>query len=83
MSLSPDGRLYDYVGGQADLRRRRIRFIGDPATRIAEDYLRVLRFFRSMPPLAKVRSTRQGLRAAILARDISSCSRGERFARNC
>jgi poly(A) polymerase len=32
MSLSPDGRLYDYVGGQADLRRRRIRFIGDPAT---------------------------------------------------
>ena len=46
LSLSPDGRLHDYTGGQADLKRRKIRFIGDPATRIAEDYLRVLRFFR-------------------------------------
>ena len=46
LSLSPEGRLHDYVGGVADLAARRIRFIGDPAQRIAEDYLRILRFFR-------------------------------------
>jgi poly(A) polymerase len=41
-----DGAIYDYVGGLDDLAQRRIRFIGDPASRIAEDYLRILRFFR-------------------------------------
>lgn len=46
MSLSPDGTLHDYFDGQADLRAGRVRFVGDPATRIAEDYLRILRFFR-------------------------------------
>jgi poly(A) polymerase len=46
LSLSSDGQLYDYTGGIADLAARRIRFIGDPAQRIAEDYLRILRFFR-------------------------------------
>ena len=44
--VGSDGTLYDYVGGLADLRARRVRFIGDAATRIAEDYLRILRFFR-------------------------------------
>jgi len=38
--------VHDYVGGLADLEARRMRFIGDPAARIAEDYLRILRFFR-------------------------------------
>lgn len=42
----PDGTLYDYFDGLADLSARRVRFIGDASTRIAEDYLRVLRFFR-------------------------------------
>ena len=46
LSLSADGQLHDYVGGVADLTARRVRFIGDPAQRIAEDYLRILRFFR-------------------------------------
>jgi poly(A) polymerase len=46
LSLSADGQLHDYVGGAADLAARRVRFIGDPAQRIAEDYLRILRFFR-------------------------------------
>jgi tRNA nucleotidyltransferase/poly(A) polymerase len=41
-----DGRLYDFTDGRADLAAGRVRFIGDPATRVAEDYLRVLRFFR-------------------------------------
>jgi poly(A) polymerase len=41
-----DGTVYDHVGGLDDLAERRVRFIGDPAARIAEDYLRILRFFR-------------------------------------
>lgn len=41
-----DGTLYDPVGGLADLQVRRVRFVGDPARRITEDYLRILRFFR-------------------------------------
>ena len=41
-----DGTVYDHVGGLDDLKARRVRFIGDPHERIAEDYLRILRFFR-------------------------------------
>ena len=44
--LARDGTVHDYVGGLADIAQRRVRFIGDAATRIAEDYLRILRFFR-------------------------------------
>ena len=46
MSMGQDGTLFDYFDGAVDLRAGRIRFVGDPAARIAEDYLRVLRFFR-------------------------------------
>lgn len=46
LSLGRDGRLHDTVGGLADLETGRVRFIGDPATRIREDALRILRFFR-------------------------------------
>jgi poly(A) polymerase len=44
--LAPDGTVYDPTGGIADLRARRVRFVGDPATRIAEDVLRILRYYR-------------------------------------
>ncbi|HSF65062.1 MAG TPA: CCA tRNA nucleotidyltransferase, partial [Paracoccaceae bacterium] len=43
---TPDGTVIDPLGGLPDLMARRVRFVGDPAARIAEDYLRVLRFFR-------------------------------------
>uniref|UniRef100_UPI0018E036B8 CCA tRNA nucleotidyltransferase n=1 Tax=Roseomonas rosulenta TaxID=2748667 RepID=UPI0018E036B8 len=46
MSLAPDGALFDYFTGRADLAAGRVRFVGDPDTRLAEDYLRALRFFR-------------------------------------
>src|SRR3954468_20033313 len=48
-ALSADparGDVFDYFNGEADLPPRRVRFIGDPLTRIAEDHLRILRFFR-------------------------------------
>ena len=40
------GEVFDYFGGLEDLKRRHIRFIRDPLQRIAEDHLRILRFFR-------------------------------------
>jgi poly(A) polymerase len=46
MFLDPDGTIHDPVGGLPDLRARRIRFVGDPATRIAEDVLRLFRYYR-------------------------------------
>jgi poly(A) polymerase len=46
LSATRDGTVYDYADGLDDLKERRVRFIGDPAKRIAEDYLRILRFFR-------------------------------------
>jgi poly(A) polymerase len=62
MSMERDGTLHDYFGGAADLAAGRLRFVGDPAARIAEDYLRVLRFFRFQgrygrtPPEAETRA---------------------------
>jgi poly(A) polymerase/tRNA nucleotidyltransferase (CCA-adding enzyme) len=46
MSMRPDGAVFDYFGGIADLSAGVVRFVGEPATRIAEDTLRILRFFR-------------------------------------
>lgn len=46
MSLSAEGALWDYFGGRDDLAAGRVRFVGDPATRLQEDFLRILRFFR-------------------------------------
>jgi poly(A) polymerase/tRNA nucleotidyltransferase (CCA-adding enzyme) len=45
-AVRTDGALYDYFAGRADLVAGLVRFVGDPATRLAEDYLRALRFFR-------------------------------------
>jgi poly(A) polymerase len=46
LSATHDGTIFDYTEGLADIAARRVRFIGAPQTRIAEDYLRILRFFR-------------------------------------
>jgi tRNA nucleotidyltransferase/poly(A) polymerase len=46
LSVDAGGVVHDHVGGLADIAARRVRFIGDPDRRIAEDYLRILRFFR-------------------------------------
>lgn len=40
------GAVHDYFGGLADLEARKVRFIGEPLERIAEDHLRILRYFR-------------------------------------
>ncbi len=53
MTMARDGTVYDYFSGRDDLAAGRVRFVGDPATRIAEDYLRILRFFRFYARFAK------------------------------
>jgi poly(A) polymerase len=61
---SRDGHLYDAVGGLDDLRRRRVRFIGDAEARIREDYLRILRFFRFSAAYGRGQLDPAGLAAA-------------------
>jgi tRNA nucleotidyltransferase/poly(A) polymerase len=68
LSTAPDGTVFDYVGGLADIEARRVRFIGDAATRIAEDYLRILRFFRFHAAYGHGGPDPAGLAACIAAR---------------
>lgn len=69
LSASTDGKIFDYVGGLNDIAARRVRFIGDPRQRIAEDYLRILRFFRFHGHFAEGEPDAAGLHACIVARD--------------
>lgn len=76
LSVTRDGVVHDYVGGLADLEARRVRFIGDPALRIAEDYLRILRFFRFHAAYGEGLPDAEGLHACIAARaGLGSLSR--------
>jgi poly(A) polymerase len=82
-ALSADpgsGEVHDYFGGLADLRDRRVRFIGDALTRIAEDHLRILRFFRFHARFGTGAPDADGLDAcAARANDLMALSR-ERIA---
>ncbi|MBS7704443.1 CCA tRNA nucleotidyltransferase [Chelatococcus asaccharovorans] len=66
--LGRDGRLHDPVGGLADIAARRVRFIGDPDTRIREDFLRILRFFRFHADYAAGPLDADGMAASIRLR---------------
>ncbi len=68
LSVGPDGTLYDTTDGVGDLADGRIRFIGDAATRICEDYLRILRFFRFHATYGIGALDPAGLAAAIACR---------------
>lgn len=59
------GNVFDPVGGYADLRAGRIRFIGDAEARIREDYLRILRFFRFTAEYGDGNLDEIGLAAAV------------------
>jgi len=68
LSVGADGVVHDYVGGLEDIAARRVRFIGDAQQRIAEDYLRVLRFFRIHAAFGAGEVDRAGYLACIGAR---------------
>lgn len=69
LSIDGDGAVHDPLGGYADLVNRVVRFIGDPETRIREDYLRTLRFFRFFAYYGDGRPDRDALRAIVRTRD--------------
>ena len=68
LSVDADGVVHDHVGGLEDIAARRVRFIGDPAQRIAEDYLRILRFFRIHAAYGAGDPDRAGILACIGSR---------------
>jgi poly(A) polymerase len=68
LSVDAGGVIHDHVGGYDDLVARKVRFIGDPNRRIAEDYLRILRFFRIHAAYGKGEPDRAGYLACIEAR---------------
>jgi poly(A) polymerase len=68
LSAEGDGTVHDYAGGLADIAARRVRFIGDADKRIAEDYLRILRFFRFHAAYGEGALDPEGLAACIAAR---------------
>jgi poly(A) polymerase len=68
LSVDADGVVHDHVGGLEDIAARRVRFIGDPHQRIAEDYLRILRFFRMHAAYGKGEPDRAGYLACIAGR---------------
>lgn len=78
LSVDAEGRVYDYCGGLDDIGARRVRFIGDAATRIAEDYLRILRFFRIHAAYGEGAIDRAGLSACIGGRKGLSTLSAER-----
>jgi poly(A) polymerase len=68
LSVDAGGVLHDHVGGLDDIAAKRVRFIGDPDQRIAEDYLRILRFFRMHAAFGAGQPDRSGYLACIRAR---------------
>ncbi|WP_112815374.1 CCA tRNA nucleotidyltransferase [Ensifer sp.] len=72
------GEVIDDVGGLADIESRTLRFIGNAAERVAEDYLRVLRFFRFFAHYGHGRPDADGLRACAQARSRLSTLSAER-----
>lgn len=74
------GAIFDYFGGADDLAAGRIRFIGDALQRIAEDHLRILRFFRFHARFGKDAPDPEALAACrARSRDLMALSR-ERIA---
>ena len=60
---TPSGEILDLVDGYADILLRKIRFVGSASKRIAEDYLRILRFFRFQARYGKGAPDAAGLAA--------------------
>lgn len=73
------GTIFDPLSGRADLEARRVRFIGDPAARIREDYLRILRFFRFHAEYASGTPDADGVAASVHERAGLARLSGERI----
>lgn len=76
--VGADGEVIDLIGGLPDVETKTVRFIGDADTRIAEDYLRILRFFRFFAHYGGGRPDPAGLKACSRAKDKLSTLSAER-----
>ncbi|MBW8708501.1 MAG: CCA tRNA nucleotidyltransferase, partial [Alphaproteobacteria bacterium] len=76
-----NGEIFDYATGVEDLIAGKVRFMGDAKTRIAEDYLRVLRLFRFHAWYGKGEIDAEGLRAVAEAKDKLKSLSAERVAK--
>jgi poly(A) polymerase len=73
------GEVIDPVGGFADVMQRRVRFIGDAAERIREDYLRILRFFRFQAEYGRAAPDAEGFAACVRERHGLTALSAERI----
>jgi len=78
MSATPDGAVYDYFDGLEHLHHGRIVFVGRAMSRIREDYLRILRFFRFYARFGRPPINREGLKACQALADGLDGLSGER-----
>ncbi|NTE54835.1 CCA tRNA nucleotidyltransferase [Agrobacterium tumefaciens] len=72
------GEIIDLIDGLPDIETRTVRFIGEAAMRISEDYLRILRFFRFFAHYGSGRPDADGLRASARAKDKLATLSAER-----
>jgi poly(A) polymerase len=85
MSATRNGLVFDYFGGRDDLTAGRVRFVGEAMERIAEDYLRIFRFFRFFArygrgepdgqAIAAIRALRDGMKTLSAERVWSELKR--------
>jgi len=78
LSVDAEGTVFDPLAGYGDVTARRVRFIGDADRRIAEDRLRILRFFRFNAQFGEAPYDAAGLAAAIRGRNGMRALSGER-----
>jgi poly(A) polymerase len=76
-----NGEVFDSVGGVADLHAGKVRFVGDPTTRIHEDYLRILRLFRFHAWYGKGEIDKAALQASASQKAGLKQLSGERIAK--
>ena len=74
-----DGTIHDPLGGYADVKRQRVRFVGRPSDRIAEDHLRILRFFRFQAQYGRGAADPEGLSSCVRLRKLLTKLSAERI----
>jgi poly(A) polymerase len=79
MSMDLDGKIYDYFGGQQDLQKGVVKFVGNANLRVNEDVLRVLRFFRFFAFYGKLPLDKDAINACISGADKIPSLSGERI----
>ncbi|CAB3383462.1 Hypothetical predicted protein [Cloeon dipterum] len=76
-----DGTVFDYFNGVQHIKERRVIFVGDAATRIQEDYLRILRYFRFYGRISEEANSHDAETLNAIRNNVSGLSRisGERI----